>query len=242
MGFLKTFIDFFLHLDTHLASWINNYQAWTYMILFGIIFCETGLVVTPFLPGDSILFMAGYFANPVNASKSNVSTPLNFWILILVLSAAAIIGDTVNYWIGARIGPRAFRKEDARFLKKKYLDETHDFYEKHGVMTIILARFVPIVRTFAPFVAGMSEMTYSHFFAYNVIGGIAWVSLFVTAGYFFGRISFVKEHFSLVIVAIVAISVLPMVLKALSERRKRKKAACTTVAEEALRGQEVPEE
>ena len=229
-------IDFILHMDKHLASWIASYQAWTYLILFTIIFCETGFVVTPFLPGDSILFMAGFFASATGARLNNVHA-LNLGILIMVMSAAAILGDTVNYWIGAKIGPRAFKKEDARFLKKKYLDETHTFYEKYGAPTIILARFVPIVRTFAPFVAGVGEMTYVHFLIYNIIGGIAWVTLFLCAGFFFGKVKFVHNNFLFVVIAIVLISVLPMVVKALSERRKRKLASVAVTA-----GQEVPEE
>ena len=229
-------IDFILHMDKHLASWIASYQAWTYLILFTIIFCETGFVVTPFLPGDSILFMAGFFASATGARLNNVHA-LNLGILIMVMSAAAILGDTVNYWIGAKIGPRAFKKEDARFLKKKYLDETHTFYEKYGAPTIILARFVPIVRTFAPFVAGVGEMTYVHFLIYNIIGGIAWVTLFLCAGFFFGKVKFVHNNFLFVVIAIVLISVLPMVVKALSEGRKRKLASVAVTA-----GQEVPEE
>ena len=228
---MQQVIHFFLHLDTYIQGWINSYAAWTYLILFTIIFCETGFVVTPFLPGDSILFMAGYFANSHNIIGANHG--LNIWILIAVMSAAAILGDTVNYWIGAKIGPRAFKKEDARFLKKKYLDETHDFYEKYGKATIILARFVPIIRTFAPFVAGIGEMTYTHFLVYNVVGGVAWVSIFLVAGYFFGGISVVKNNFTLVIIAIVIISVLPMVIKALSERRKRRAAAAMAATKEA---------
>jgi membrane-associated protein len=183
-------------------------------------------VVTPFLPGDSLIFAAAAIA-------ALPSHPLNVFWLWLILCIAAILGDTVNYWIGAKIGTRAFQKEDARILKKKYLDETHRFYEKYGGATIILARFVPIVRTFAPFVAGVGEMTYIHFFAYNVIGGIAWVTLFTVAGYFFGNIDFVKHNFSYVIVAIVLISVLPLVIKAITERRKRKALAIQAAAGEA---------
>jgi len=231
---LHGIIDFILHMDKHLASWIASYQAWTYLILFTIIFCETGFVVTPFLPGDSILFMAGFFASTTGARLNNVAA-LNLGILIMVMSAAAILGDTVNYWIGAKIGPKAFRRDDARFLKKKYLDETHNFYEKYGAATIILARFVPIVRTFAPFVAGIGEMTYMHFLAYNIIGGIAWVTIFLLAGFFFGNVKFVHNNFLIVIIVIVLISVLPMVIKALSERRKRRAAVLVAAGE-------VPEE
>jgi membrane-associated protein len=216
-------IDFFIHLDKHLASFVNTYHVWTYLILFVVIFCETGFVVTPFLPGDSLIFAAAALA-------ALPSHPLNIVWLWLVLCIAAIAGDTVNYWIGHFIGPRAFRKENARILKKKYLDETHEFYEKYGKATIILARFVPIVRTIAPFVAGVGDMTYIHFFAYNVIGGIAWVSLFTLTGYFFGSTSFVKNNFSYVIIAIVMISVLPMVIKYMIERKKRKVAGADLAA------------
>jgi membrane-associated protein len=208
-------IDFFLHLDRHLQSFVKDYHTWTYLALFVVIFCETGLVVTPFLPGDSLIFAAGAIA-------ALDGHPLNIFWLWLIICAAAILGDTVNYWIGHFIGPKAFGREDARILKKKYLDETHEFFEKYGGSTIILARFVPIVRTFAPFVAGVGEMSYAHFLAFNVIGGVAWVSVFVFAGYFFGNISFIKHNFSYVIIVIVLISILPMVIKAMSERRKRK--------------------
>jgi membrane-associated protein len=208
-------IDFFLHLDKHLQHFVSTYHTWTYLALFVVIFCETGLVVTPFLPGDSLLFAAGAIA-------ALPGHPLNVVWLWAILCAAAILGDTVNYWIGHYIGPKAFGREDARILKKKYLDETHEFYEKYGGITIILARFVPIIRTFAPFVAGVGEMTYSHFIAFNVIGGVAWVSLFTFMGYFFGNIGFVKHNFSYVILAIVLISVVPIGLKAWSDRKKRR--------------------
>jgi membrane-associated protein len=208
-------IDFFLHLDKHLQSFVSTYHTWTYLVLFLVIFCETGLVVTPFLPGDSLLFAAG-------AVAALSGHPLNIFWLWLLLCCAAILGDNINYWIGRAIGPRAFHREDARILKKKYLDETHEFFEKYGKVTIILARFVPIVRTFTPFVAGASQMTYVHFFAFDVIGGLLWVSLFTLTGYFFGNIDVVKHNFSYVIVAIVLISVLPMAIKAWSNRRKRR--------------------
>jgi membrane-associated protein len=207
-------IDLFLHLDKHLNEIIQNYGTWTYLLLFLIIFLETGLVVTPFLPGDSLLFAAGTFAGLGS---------LNIWLLFLLLSAAAIIGDTVNYWIGHFIGPRAFSGE-VRFLKKEYLDRTHEFYEKHGGKTIILARFIPIIRTFAPFVAGIGAMSYGHFITYNVVGGIAWVALFTFGGYFFGNLKFVQDNFTFVVLAIIVISVLPGVyefLKARSETARR---------------------
>ena len=194
--------------DASLNVIIENYGFWTYLILFTIIFCETGLVVTPFLPGDSLLFAAGAFA---------ALGSLDIKLLLILLIVAAIVGDTVNYWIGHYIGPRAF-SGNIRFLKKEYLDRTHAFYEKHGGKTIILARFIPIIRTFAPFVAGVGTMSYGHFIAYNIIGAIVWVTLFSLAGYFFGNIPTVKQNFTLVILAIIVISVLPMVTEFLKAR------------------------
>ncbi|MDZ4675803.1 MAG: DedA family protein [Gemmatimonadota bacterium] len=205
MEWFSQFLDFFLHLDTHLIQITAEYGAWTYAILFLIIFCETGLVVTPFLPGDSLLFAAGAIAALGSLDP--------IW-LGLLLAVAAILGDTVNYWIGAWIGPRAFSGE-IRFLKKAYLDRTHAFYERHGGKTIILARFVPIVRTFAPFVAGVGAMTYSKFFLYNVVGAVVWVGIFIPVGYFFGNLPQVKENFSLVILGIIVLSVLPIVVEVL---------------------------
>jgi membrane-associated protein len=214
MDWIKFFLDVFLHLDKHLGEVIGNYGAWTYVILLVIIFCETGLVVTPFLPGDSLLFAAGAFA------ALGKLDPL--W-LFLLLSAAAIAGDTANYWIGHWIGPRAFSGE-IRFLRKEYLDRTHAFFEKYGGKTIILARFVPIVRTFAPFVAGVGAMNYAKFIAYNIVGGVAWVALFVFGGYWFGNQPFVKKNFSLVVLAIIIISVMPMVIEYVRARRARSPA------------------
>jgi len=213
MELLQFLIDLFLHLDDHLSVVIQNYGAWTYALLFTIIFIETGLVITPFLPGDSLLFAAGTFASPA------VGSALNITFLFLLLSAAAILGDTVNYWIGHYIGPKAFSGE-IRFLKKEYLDRTHDFYERYGGMTIILARFVPIVRTFAPFVAGVGAMSYGKFISYNIFGGLLWVALFTFGGYFFGTLPFVQDNFSLVVLAIIFISVLPAVIQALRERNR----------------------
>jgi membrane-associated protein len=210
MDLLKKFVDLFLHLDTHLSQVIAQYGTGTYLILFLIVFCETGLVVTPFLPGDSLLFAAGTFA---------ALGQLDLWLMILLLAAAAVLGDTVNYWVGAAIGPRAFSGE-LRFLKKEHLDRTRAFYEKHGGKTIILARFVPIVRTFAPFVAGVGTMTYRHFLLYNIAGAVLWVGLLVPAGYFFGNIPVVRENFTIVILAIVAISVMPVAVEALRGRRR----------------------
>jgi membrane-associated protein len=214
MEVITTLIEFILHIDEYLAEIIANYGVWTYALLFLIIFLETGFVITPFLPGDSLLFAAGSFA------ALGVLSP---WVLVILLSIAAILGDTVNYWIGHYIGPKAF-SGNIRFLKKEYLDKTHDFYEKHGGKTIILARFVPIVRTFAPFVAGVGAMTYSKFVTYNIIGGIVWVNIFVWLGYFFGTLPFVQKNFELAIVAIILISVLPMIYEFVKAKWEARKA------------------
>ncbi len=212
MDFLRQLVDIFLHLDRHLAEVTRDYGAFTNVILFVIVFCETGLVVTPFLPGDSLLFTAGALA-------SLGSLPLG--VLLAVLSAAAILGDTANYWIGKKVGPRAF-DGSIRFLKQEHLRKTEAFYEKHGKKTIILARFVPIVRTFAPFVAGIGSMTYGVFLAYNVIGGVAWVLICVLSGYFFGNIPVVKRNFSVAILVIIAVSTVPIAVEAWKARRARK--------------------
>jgi membrane-associated protein len=203
-------IDFVLHLDKHLAELVSMYGGWTYAILFLIVFCETGLVVTPFLPGDSLLFAVGALAA---GGAFDVS------LLVILLTVAAILGDTVNYWIGRVVGPKVFQKESSRLLNRKHLDRTHAFYEKHGGKTIILARFLPIIRTFAPFVAGIGRMHYPRFFLYNVVGGIVWVVLFVLAGYFFGNIPVVKRNFTLVILAIIFLSLLPPAIEYLKHRR-----------------------
>lgn len=213
MAFVSFVIDLFLHLDKHLSSVILQYGAWTYGLLFFVIFMETGFVVTPFLPGDSLIFAAGTFA---------ALGSLNIWLLFLLLAIAAVGGDTVNYWIGHYLGDRAYQ---ITWIKKEYLDRTHAFFEKHGGKTIFLARFVPIIRTFAPFVAGVGRMSYSYFFSYNVFGGICWVALFTFAGYFFGNIPFIRDHFSLVIIAIIVISVLPMLIEAWKVRTEKKQAA-----------------
>ena len=214
MELILNLVDIFLHLDKYLGDIIRDYGTLTYLILFGIIFMETGLVVTPFLPGDSLIFAAGAFAGLGS---------LNIWVLFILLGFAAILGDTVNYWIGHYIGPRAF-SGNVRFLKKEYLDRTHAFYEKHGGKTIILARFVPIIRTFAPFVAGVGAMTYGKFITYNVVGGFLWVALFSFMGYFFGNLKAVQENFSLVIIAIVLISVMPAVIEYIKEKIKTRNA------------------
>jgi membrane-associated protein len=215
MEVIKFLIDFILHMDVHLNEIISNYGTWTYGILFFVIFMETGFVVTPFLPGDSLLFAAGTFA---------ALGSLNPIYLFLLLTVAAILGDTVNYSIGKYIGPRAF-SGDIKFLKQEHLDKTQEFYEKYGGKAIILARFIPIIRTFAPFVAGIGTMKYRKFIAYNVIGGIVWVAVFTFLGYFFGNIEFVKKNFELVIFAIIFISFIPPVLEVLKARKKGKEAA-----------------
>lgn len=202
MDLLKHAVDLVLHLDKHLAQLVTDYGALTHWILFAVIFCETGLVVLPFLPGDSLLFAAGALAA--------LDTPLNIGWLWLLLTFAAIAGDTVNYAVGKRVGTRAF-KPGNRFLKQEHLDRTHAFFEKHGPKTIVLARFVPIVRTFAPFVAGVGVMSYGRFVLYNVVGGVIWTTLFLGAGYYFGNLDFVKKNFSVVILAIIVLSVMPMV-------------------------------
>jgi len=208
---MNTLIEIFLHLDKHLDVIIRNYGMWTYAIFFLIIFLETGFVVTPFLPGDSLLFAIGSFA---------ALGSLDVRWSVISLSIAAIAGDTVNYWIGNFTGPKVFSKKKARFLNKEYLHRTHLFYEKYGGKTIVLARFIPIIRTFAPFVAGIGSMTYSRFIVYNVTGGIAWVVIFVFAGYFFGNIPFVKKNFSLVIFVIIFISILPGIIEFMRSRKR----------------------
>jgi membrane-associated protein len=204
-------IDFFLHLDRHLSDIIAQYGTWTYAILALIIFCETGLVVTPLLPGDSLLFAAGTFA---------ALGDLDPRILNLLLFAAVIAGDNVNYWIGRFVGPRAFTGE-VRFFRREYLDRTRGYFERHGGKTVILARFIPIVRTFTPFVAGIGAMTYPRFLAYSLAGGALWVSAFLWAGYFFGNLPVVRENFSLVILGIIGMSVIPIVAGMVKDRRRR---------------------
>jgi membrane-associated protein len=211
---MKFLFEFIIHIDVHLSEIIQSYGVWTYLILFLIIFCETGLVVTPILPGDSLLFAAGTFA-----ARGDFNV---MWLFIL-LSIAAVLGDTVNYWIGSFVGPKIFHKEHVRFLNKEYLDRTHQFFKKYGGKTIIIARFVPIIRTFAPFVAGIGSMTYWHFIGYNVIGGIVWIAAFVFAGYYFGNITMVKNNFTMVIFAIIIISILPGVIEFIRQHRMNKK-------------------
>ncbi|HUS84989.1 MAG TPA: DedA family protein [Anaerolineales bacterium] len=211
MEILTALLDFFLHLDVHLGELIHTYGGWTYAILFLIIFMETGFVVTPFLPGDSLLFAAGTFA---------ALGSLDPILLFFLLFAAAILGDSVNYWIGSVVGLRAFEK-DRRFLNREHLEKTQRFYEKHGGKTIVLARFVPIVRTFAPFVAGVGTMKYRNFVFYNILGAFLWTSLLVFSGYFIGNIPFVKENFEIAIMGIIFLSVLPMIIEYINSRRKK---------------------
>lgn len=215
MDMISGFIDIFMHLDKTLGDVISNYGVLTYVILFVIIFCETGLVVTPFLPGDSLIFAAAAFA---------AIGKMNIFILILVIWVAAILGDAVNYLIGNKLGNKMLAKE-SKFIKKSYIDKTHEFYEKYGGKTIIIARFVPIVRTFAPFVAGISNMHYNKFLSFNAIGGTLWVLIISAAGYFFGNITVVQENFSMVVYAIVVISVLPAVIEIIKHKMKNKTVA-----------------
>ena len=210
MEILKSLIDLFLHLDEYLAKIITDYGTWTYAILFGVIFVETGLVIMPFLPGDSLLFAAGTFA---------ALGALNIWYLVALLMAAAVLGDTGNYSIGHYLSERAY---NIKWIKKEYFDKTHAFFEKHGGKAIFLARFVPIVRTFAPFVAGIGKMTYGYFITYNIVGGIVWVLLFTFSGYFFGNIPFMRDNFEYVIIVIILVSVLPMIYEGWKARNETK--------------------
>ena len=212
MNQIRHFIDIFLHLDKHLNEWAGSMGGGLYALLFVIIFCETGLVVTPFLPGDSLLFAVGALASLPDSGMS-------LWLVALLLIAAAVLGDAVNYAVGAYMGPKVFSREDSRWLNKKHLQRTHDFYEKYGGKTIFLARFVPIVRTFAPFVAGVGSMTYSHFALYNVTGAVTWVLAFLLAGYFFGQIPTIQRNFHVVIVAIIVISMFPIAFEFVRARR-----------------------
>ncbi len=215
MTLIRQIIDFILHVDVYLSDIIVRYGGWTLALLFIVIFMETGLVVTPFLPGDSLIFAAATFAG---AGK------LNPWALFGLLAFAAVLGDTANYWIGHRVGAKAYTGE-VKWIKQEYMTRTHEFFEKHGGKTIFLARFVPIIRTFAPFVAGASQMPYGFFIRWNVIGGITWVAIFTLLGYFFGNIPFVQRNFELVIVAIILISLVPTVAEAMKARREIRRAS-----------------
>jgi membrane-associated protein len=212
----KWFTEFILHMDEQLPLLIDSLGVWTYLALFGVIFIETGVVIMPFLPGDSLLFASGAIA-------ANIATGLNPLLLFALLATAAFLGDTANYWIGHFMGPKVFNM-NSRWFKREYLERTQAFYHKHGGKTIFLARFVPIVRTFAPFVAGVGKMRYGYFISYNIIGGIAWTGLFLGLGYFFGNLPFVQHNFELVIVGIVLVSVLPAVFEVMKERRARSAA------------------
>lgn len=216
MELLQQAIDLFLHLDEHLGTIITTYGFLTYALLFAIIFLETGVVITPFLPGDSLLFAAGTFAG---------GGLLHPGLLFALLLIAAIGGDTVNYWIGHFLGPKVFQKENARFFKRAYLEKTQSFYHKYGGKTIILARFMPILRTFAPFVAGIGNMHYQTFFAYNVIGGLLWVSLFTWGGYFFGRLPIIQENFHYAIIGIIILSIIPAIIEYIKYHHEKRKAA-----------------
>ncbi|WBA40625.1 DedA family protein [Hymenobacter canadensis] len=211
MEILKHLLDFILHLDKHLAEIILDYGAWTYAILFLIIFVETGVVVLPFLPGDSLLFAAGSLA-------ALPGSPLNIWAMIGLLILAAVLGDTLNYHIGDYLGPRVFR-ENSRFLKREHLERTQAFYQKHGAKTIIIARFIPIIRTFAPFIAGVGTMSYTKFLSYNVVGAVLWVTLLTGAGYFLGRLPWIQQNFGLFTIGIIVVSVLPAVVEFFKSRR-----------------------
>lgn len=216
MDWLKHFIDIVLHLDKHLDGLVAQFGPWLYVILFLIIFCETGLVVTPFLPGDSLLFAVGALAARPDG--------LNFWILLVSLLLAAIIGDSVNYWIGHLLGDK-LQKKFPRLIKADHVKRTHDFYERYGGKTLIIARFVPIVRTFAPFVAGIGNMLYSRFMMFNISGAVLWICLLLSAGYFFGNLAIVRNNFSVVVLAIIILSILPAVIEFIRERKKLKQKA-----------------
>ena len=211
MEIILKFVDIFIHLDLYLSEIISNYGIWTYAILFLVIFMETGFVVTPFLPGDSLLFAAGTFA---------ALGSLDLYLLAGLLMVAAVAGDTANYWIGHKLGDKVYSSE-IKWIKKEYIDRTQAFFKKHGGKAIFLARFVPIIRTFAPFVAGVGKMSYGYFISYNLIGGITWVALFTFAGYFFGNIPFIKHNFSLVILAIILISLIPALIETWKAYREK---------------------
>jgi membrane-associated protein len=217
MDWLRSIVGFILHLEKYLDKVLATLGPWTYVALFLIVFCETGLVVTPFLPGDSLLFAVG----ALTASREGSPPALRLEFVLPLLTLAAILGDTVNYWIGYRLGPRVFHRDDVRFLNRRHLERTHAFYRKHGGKTIVLARFIPIIRTFAPFVAGIGAMTYPRFLGYNILGGTAWVAIFVLGGHFFGNLPVVKRNFTLVILAIIALSLVPPVIEMLRHRFAR---------------------
>ena len=215
MEFIQFIIDFILHIDRHLIELVQDYHLWTYAILFVIIFCETGLVVTPFLPGDSLLFVAG-------AITAQPDMPLEIGFLMLIIFLAAVLGDSCNYTIGHFSGKKLFSRPDSKIFKQSYLDKTHEYFKKYGGKTIILARFVPIVRTFAPFVGGMGKMHYYYFMLYNVIGAALWVGIFCLAGYFFGDFPFVQKNLKILLLAIIVISLLPAAIEVLRAKMQKK--------------------
>ncbi|MES2799138.1 MAG: DedA family protein [Bacteroidota bacterium] len=223
MDFLKSFLDFFLHLDAHLFTMIQDYGIWIYGILFLIIFVETGLVIMPFLPGDSLLFAAGTFCAGV-INEAGEKAELNLFIVLILLIVAAIAGDALNYFLGKKVGLRflQYKVRGRQIVKQEYIDKTHLFYEKHGPKTIIIARFIPIVRTFAPFVAGIGEMKFTKFFNYNVVGGVLWVIGLTMLGYFFGNLEFVQKNFEIVIFGIIGISLLPMIIPGIKSLLSKK--------------------
>jgi membrane-associated protein len=212
MDVFKTLVDIVLHVDTFIDVQVHLWGVWMYVVLFLVIFCETGLVVTPFLPGDSLLFAAA-------AVAARTGSPLNVWVLFGVMLAAAVLGDTANYWIGAKLGPRLLRNPDSRIFRKEYLDRTHAFFERYGGKAIILGRFVPFVRTFAPFLAGVGDMHYRRFLEFNFIGGAGWVGAFVAAGFFFGRIPAVEKNLTLVLLGVVLVTTLPILWEYVRGRR-----------------------
>ena len=216
MEYIRSLIDFILHIDRHLDTMIQTFGPWMYVILFLIIFAETGLVVTPFLPGDSLLFAVGALAARPDG--------LNLALILVLLPIAAILGDGVNYWVGLALGPRVFRNKESRWLNPRHLERTHAFYEKYGGKTIIIARFMPIIRTFAPFVAGMGRMNYARFTAYNISGGLIWIFFFVIVGFYFGNLPAVKKNFTLVIMGIIVLSMMPPVIEYLRHRFSKKPA------------------
>jgi membrane-associated protein len=223
MEFLHWFLDVFVHLDVHLTEWSTMLGPWLYALLFGVVFAETGLVVTPFLPGDSLLFAVGALA-------ALPGVPLEVSTVILTLIAAAVLGDAVNYTIGSKIGAKVFNRQDSWFFKKEHLIRTHAFYEKHGGKTIIIARFMPIVRTFAPFVAGIGSMTYRRFFVYNVVGAVLWVTSLTLLGFWFGNMPMVKKNFQLVLLGIIFLSILPGIVEYLRHKLRARAEAKTAAA------------
>ena len=226
MDLVKLLLDIILHIDVFITNQINFWGVWMYLVLFIVIFCETGLVVTPFLPGDSLLFAAA-------AVAARPGGPLNIWILFVVLLAAAVLGDTANYWIGVKLGPRLLKNPNSRILKKEYLDKTHAFFERYGGKTIILGRFVPFVRTFAPFLAGVGEMHYRRFLEFNLVGAVAWVGLFIASGYFFGRIPAVEKNLTLVLIGVVVVTTIPILIEYIRTKRADKRSAAAAGETEA---------